>query len=58
MKKLIMGIATALMLVGASVYAANSLQHKKSNQTSCNTQCCCSDKSSCGNCSCCDCCVK
>lgn len=56
MKKLIIGVTAAIMLAGASVYAANSTS-KKSDNTTCEKNCCPACPG-CDDCTCCDCCSK
>lgn len=56
MKKVIMSVAAALILAGASVYATNSINHKTDN-TNAKTNCCCPACPGCDDCACC-CCKK
>jgi len=41
MKKMIIGVTAAIMLAGASVYAANINSHKNETKTECKDKCCC-----------------
>jgi hypothetical protein len=54
MKKLIIGVTAAIMLAGASVYAANKITGNENKTTSCCCKDCgcsdCSCSSSCGSC--------
>ncbi len=52
MKKVIFGITAAIMLAGASVYAANKINNNKEN-AECKSECCCPLCDDCCGSSCC-----